>query len=241
MGGYFNALLGQEKVALNSIIQQVSSAAFASGVIPINQVGTILLFGAPTAFTMAAPTIDGLKLRFWVFGGATARYTITSTFTFPGGHAGASFILTGGASWAEMESRGGRWYIFAGTGLTFTVTANPVASGVFATALQDVSNNISADGPINAGTGQAPCGSMFITKGSAAALTLVAPAAGTDDGMTVTIVSTTAFAHAVTTPPGIINGANATLTFGAAVANLIVLRAFNGLWYVLANTGVVIT
>jgi hypothetical protein len=79
---------------------------------------------------------------------------------------------------------------------------------------------------------------MLITKGLAAALSLASPGAGIDDGNTVTIVSIKAFAYLVTAAANAINGNRTVLTFGPAAANLIALRAFNGIWWVLANTGV---
>lgn len=98
-----------------------------------------------------------------------------------------------------------------------------------------------ADGAITA-----KGGSVFITKGSAAALTLAAPTAGEpnrggDDGKLLEIVSTTAFAHTVTqTSPGFNNnGASSDVgTFAAAKGNGLTLRAYNGAWYVIGNIGV---
>jgi len=79
-------------------------------------------------------------------------------------------------------------------------------------------------------------GLVLITKGSAAALTLAAPTPGGpgvgDDGKHLSFMSTTAFAHVVTTPANKINGAKLTATFAAAVANNIEFIAYNGIWYV---------
>lgn len=89
-------------------------------------------------------------------------------------------------------------------------------------------------------------GFSIITKGSIAAMTLAAPTAGLpgaggDDGKVLTITSTTAFAHTVTTPSNKVNGASTTLTFGAAVANFVQLLAYGGVWYVLGKTGVTVS
>lgn len=56
------------------------------------------------------------------------------------------------------------------------------------------------------------------------------PSAGGDDGKILTIVSTTAQAHTVTTPAAGINGVSTTLTFQAAIGNAIQLMANNGTW-----------
>lgn len=77
-------------------------------------------------------------------------------------------------------------------------------------------------------------GSVVITKGSAAALTLAAPVAGIDDGKRLTIVTATAFAHTVTnTSPGFNNlGASGDVaTFTGAVGNGMEIVAYNGVWY----------
>jgi len=97
-----------------------------------------------------------------------------------------------------------------------------------------------ADGAISA------IGSAIITKGSAAALTLAAPPAGAPstggmDGAVLEIISTTAFAHTVTTPSNKINGASHIGTFAAAVANYLRLRAYNGVWYVNGNLNVTLS
>jgi hypothetical protein len=79
-------------------------------------------------------------------------------------------------------------------------------------------------------------GLSLITAGAAIALTLAAPTPGGpgvgDDGKHLSFMSTTAFAHTVTTPAGKINGSKLTATFGAAVGNNIELIAYNGVWYV---------
>jgi hypothetical protein len=79
-------------------------------------------------------------------------------------------------------------------------------------------------------------GLAIITLGSAAALTLAAPTAGGpgvgDDGKHLSIMSTTAFAHTVTTPANAINGSKHIATFAAAVQSNLELIAYNGAWYV---------
>lgn len=74
---------------------------------------------------------------------------------------------------------------------------------------------------------------VIITKGTAAALTLAAPTAGVHDGVTILIISNTAAAHTVTnTSPGFNNGSTASdvATFGAAIGNMMMLMAYNGVW-----------
>lgn len=86
-------------------------------------------------------------------------------------------------------------------------------------------------------------GIVVITKGSAAALTLAAPTAGTDDGKVLHIDSLTANAHTVTLAGGLRGGgAGADVgTFGAAIGNGIVLYAYNGAWYPVPGTNTNVT
>lgn len=84
-------------------------------------------------------------------------------------------------------------------------------------------------------------GTVTISKGSAAAMTLADPTTGTqagaigDDGRELHIISKTAFAHVVTLAGGIAGGANHTLTLGGAIGDMIRLKAIAGKWYLLPS------
>lgn len=89
-------------------------------------------------------------------------------------------------------------------------------------------------------------GCVLITDASAAALTLALPVAGAasaggQDGASLTIISTTAAAHTVTTPASGINGTLHIATFAAAVGNAVTLTAYNGKWYASTLNGVTIS
>jgi hypothetical protein len=106
----------------------------------------------------------------------------------------------------------------------------------YATPFGDDLQIMSADGAI-----MIRPGTVVITKGSAAALTLAAPTSGVHDGMIMNIVSNTAFAHTVTqTTPGFNGGGAASDvgTFAAAIGNGMTLAAYQGRWLVMNNTGV---
>lgn len=121
------------------------------------------------------------------------------------------------------------------TNLTNLVLSGTLTAGgdsVFATDSQVAS----ADGAITVKNGV-----VIITKGTAAVLTLAAPTATTDDYKQLLIMSTTAAAHTVTqTTPGFNNGGAASDvgTFAAAIANSLLLVAYQGVWYVVNNVGV---
>lgn len=99
-----------------------------------------------------------------------------------------------------------------------------------------------ADGAITQKTG-----TVYITKGSAAALTIADPVSGPpsasgDDGAELWIISTTAFAHTVSNSAG--SGFNAggaatdVGTFGAAKGNNLFITAYGGKWYVGSQVGI---
>jgi hypothetical protein len=128
------------------------------------------------------------------------------------------------------------------TGLTGDGTTAPPfnTSGTFAAGLFEPAVPAAASGAIAIGTGN-----VLITDASAAALTLALPIAGAasaggQDGASLTIISTTAAAHTVTTPANGINGTLHVATFAAAVGNAITLTAYNGKWYTSAINGVTI-
>ena len=114
-------------------------------------------------------------------------------------------------------------------------------SGVLASGLQDQVQILSGDGAITISTGK-----VVITKGSAAAITLALPVAGAasaggQDGSKLEIISTTGYAHTVTTPSNGYNGATHIATFNATLPSVISATAYNGKWYTGANTSVVLS
>lgn len=89
-------------------------------------------------------------------------------------------------------------------------------------------------------------GTIMLTTAGVDATTLAAPVAGSaanggDDGKVLTVVSTAAQAHTITTPTNAINGNKHIATFAAAIANSIVLQAYNGIWYMIAQIGITLT
>ena len=79
---------------------------------------------------------------------------------------------------------------------------------------------------------------VFITKGTAAAMTLAAPTATTHDGVEIIIMCTTAAAHTVTATTigfNALDAAGDVCTFTAAVGNYIGVVAYQGEWYVTRN------
>lgn len=85
----------------------------------------------------------------------------------------------------------------------------------------------------------------YITKGTACAMTLVDPTATTHDNRKLTFISTTAAAHTLdnSAGSGFFSTGGSTkdvATFGASIANGLVLYAYQGKWYIdpRGNTGI---
>jgi hypothetical protein len=80
----------------------------------------------------------------------------------------------------------------------------------------------------------------IITKAGVAALTLAAPTAGTDDGVTITLTSATANAHTLTAT-GLLNTGSASVnvaTFAAHAGASVKLQAYQGTWNALAQIAI---
>jgi D-arabinose 5-phosphate isomerase GutQ len=84
-------------------------------------------------------------------------------------------------------------------------------------------------------------GLVILSKGSAAAITITAPAL-TDNGKRLVIVTSTAQAHVITSATVGFNakGSSGTATYTAAIGNSVTLEAYNGNWYTSVKTGVTI-
>ena len=129
------------------------------------------------------------------------------------------------------------------SGAATATTVDSVDEGVsmitqLAAALNAIDNRFAAE-EIDAASAaiSITSGVVYITKAGVAAMTLAAPASGLpstggNDAQELTIVSTTAYAHTVTTPSNVINGANHVLTFTAAAGTQVKLMAKGGVWYV---------
>jgi hypothetical protein len=90
---------------------------------------------------------------------------------------------------------------------------------------------------------------VLLTKAGVIALTLAAPTAGVDDGMVISITSANgAYADTLTATSLLQNGANGspftTATFGVTstyIGGTLVLKAYNGFWFVVSAVGVALT
>lgn len=85
-----------------------------------------------------------------------------------------------------------------------------------------------------------PGADYVITKAGVAALTLAAPTAGSDDGVTISIISSTAFAHTLTAT-GLLATGSASVnlaTFAAFAGAGLSLKAYQGKWLVTASVGI---
>jgi len=67
------------------------------------------------------------------------------------------------------------------------------------------------------------------------------PLVGGDDGKTITVADVGGHAHTITTANNVIINSKKTLTFNGTIGSFVELQAWNGLWIVLANTGITIS
>ena len=82
---------------------------------------------------------------------------------------------------------------------------------------------------------------VFITKGTAANLTLAAPTATTHDGVEIVFISTTAAAHTVQAATIGFKAGDAASdvgTFGGAIGDGMTVTAYQGEWLVIDKTNV---
>ena len=123
--------------------------------------------------------------------------------------------------------------------LTGDVTGN-VTGNVTGDVTGDVTGAVIATTEAAAGDGAISLASktVMITKGTAAALTVAAPTATTDDGITIVFVSTTAAAHTITATTVGWNAGDAAsdvATLGGAIGDGFTCIAYQGEWYITGN------
>lgn len=113
---------------------------------------------------------------------------------------------------------------------------------------QDITDTDPFQGPVTELSGTtdviAPhqSGNYIIKTAGVDAMTIGAPTVGVDDNLSIAIFSDTANAHTLTAPSAIFAtgkaGANLTvITFLAGRGSGVVLRAYNGTWQLVGNSG----
>lgn len=177
-----------------------------SEVVDLNGEADSLVLDADADTTISAPTDDQIDIE--IAGADDFRFT-ANTFTALSGSTIATNTI------AETT---------AGSGVTIdgvlvkdtAVTArNPVVA-------------VTADGAITVPNGNT---TYYITKAGVAAMTLVDPTVTTHDGLRLTFIAATANAHTLDLVTGINGGAADVGTFGGAVADGVVIEAYQGVWY----------
>jgi len=117
-------------------------------------------------------------------------------------------------------------------------------------ATQDIIDGDSLQGPIILLSGSADAinphvaGNYIVTTAGVDAMTLAAPTAGADDGLSINIYSNTAYAHTLTAT-GLLqtgqSGKTGVLTFAAYAGCGCTLRAYGGYWQVLSSQSMTYT
>ena len=175
----------------------------------------------------------------------TSAYNIITWLSVPNATSYWIFRTAGGPNTGKIatvvpttETAQPSTYTLNDTGLAADGTTAPSFD---TTAMPDAGDMVepvqvaAADGAI---TG---LGVVLITKGSAAALTLTQPVAGLpsaggQDGARLVVTDTSGYRHTITTAAsGIVGGFHIATCGGAAGAGMnksLILRAYNGTWYV---------
>jgi hypothetical protein len=116
-----------------------------------------------------------------------------------------------------------------------TVDGALIKDGVIQAGQQDDVVAIVGDGAITV----APS-TVFLSKGTPAAITIVAPTTTTHDGYIIRIVDISGQAHVVTSSVEGFNakGSSGTLTFAGNIGEAVTLMAYQGDWYTITLNGV---
>lgn len=176
---------------------------------------------------------------------------------------------SGLSSWTNVARRGmfpfkqsgitqasvGQLAYFSTDDVTVVTTPGPIQAGLIVTvdeasglAWIDIENAVMALPRGNgvqtlAASGAIPPrwpGVYNVTKAGVAALTLAAPTAGVDDGVVITVTSSTANAHTLTAT-GLLQTGTASVnvaTFAAQAGAGVTLMAVNGKWNVISSVGI---
>lgn len=209
--------------AAGADITVLSSGTNESLVVNAKGSGTILLNGTATGGVYVG---DVTNPAFSVI--HTTEGTGVSV-TSAAAASGVAIAATGGTNESmTLDAKG-----------TGTLTLNGTATGDVIIGNGRVTPQvtvITGDGAITIESGV-----VVLTKGSAAAITLAAPSS--QNGTTITITSTTDFAHVVTVTGGMWDGTattNTTVTFPVVAGAAVTLMAYGTDWYVINNQGTTI-
>ena len=204
--------LSVDSLAVNGV-DVVTAVLLAAGqVVDLNGEADALVLDADANTSISAPTDNQIDIE--VNGADDFRIT-ANTFTALSGSTIATNTI------AETT---------AATGVT-------IDSLLIKDGMVGVFQAITGDGAITIQNAV-----VVLSKGSAAAITIAAPTAGTHDGIVIEVIAISAQAHVITSAVDGFNakGSSGTVTFTAAIGNAVTLRAYNGHWYTVNQTGVTV-
>lgn len=228
-------------------VSVVTAVLLASGqVVDLNGEADALVLDADADTSISSPTDDQIDIEvngaddfritantFTALSGSTiATNTIAETTAAAGVTIDGVLLKDGGAVFADAATIEIDTVNEATASAGVTIDGALIKDGIFGTI-----QAITGDGAITIQNA-----TVFASKGSAAALTLAAPTAGTHDGRIVRVVAISAQAHVIT---GGVDGFNAkgssgTATFGGAIGDSVTFVAYNGHWYTLSKVNVTI-
>lgn len=219
-------------------VSVVTAVLLAGGEsVDLNGEADALILDADADTSISAPTDDQIDIE--IAGADDFRIT-ANTFTALSGSTIATNTIaeTSAGSGVTVDGvllkDGGAVFADAATVEVDTINEATSAAGV---TVDGVLLKDGIVGAIQAITGDGAItiqnALVVLSKGSAAAITLAAPTAGTHDGRTITVVATSAQAHVITSGVDGFNakGSSGTATFGGAIGDSVTFKAHNGHWY----------
>jgi len=120
--------------------------------------------------------------------------------------------------------------------LTFATATGTISATISKAGIQEFPNTLS-------GSTDAIIfpGGNWITTAGVDATTLATPTVTTDDGKRILVVDTGGHAHTITAAANKIVPSHHLVTFNGTAGSYVVMEAYQGLWYPLENSGVVIS
>lgn len=190
---------------------------------------------AAGALTVTNLTDSGLTATRVPYAGTAGLLVDAATFTFTtsGGILDVTAIRPSGLTATRVPFAGAAGLI--GDSAAFTHVAGLTASTIFQGGAKDTMT------VCNASEAVAVAPKTVIITGSTRVMTLAAPTVTDHDGYTITFKSRHASAHTITTGSGAFNSNKNVATFGGAVSDFLIVRAYQGVWDVIGSSGITLS
>lgn len=208
----------------------VSSVAHTLAV-PASIMSAVVTGSPVTTTGTLADTISlATQSANFVWAGPTSGGAATPTFR---ALVNADIPAAGSATQIQFNTGG---LLAANSALSFATGTGTLSATITKAAIQEFPNTLSGStDPI------VFPGGNWITTAGVDATTLATPTVTTDDGKRILVVDTSGHAHTITATANKIVPSHHLVTFNGTAGSYVVMEAYQGLWYPLENSGVVIS